>query len=134
LKPSANLSADTTYTATITTAASDVDGNSLDAMNNWSFTTIGGSTSNLLIRLYRNNSLVNYFPSIQTSYNASADNDIIQTRTASLVENLLLNLPVAVTIQGGYDETFATYDGITVLWGNLTVQSGALTVSGLAIH
>jgi len=38
LNPSANLVAGATYTATITTGATDVAGNSLSAPRTWSFT------------------------------------------------------------------------------------------------
>ncbi|MBN2161128.1 MAG: Ig-like domain-containing protein [Spirochaetes bacterium] len=55
--PSAELEPDTTYTATLTTAITDLSGNHLTAVKTWSFTT-GGSTSTVPAYCYEDTSAV----------------------------------------------------------------------------
>jgi methionine-rich copper-binding protein CopC len=51
LAPDANLDADTTYTATVTTAATDVAGNAIEADKVWTFTTASAGAGPAPVRL-----------------------------------------------------------------------------------
>ncbi|MCM2358998.1 MAG: S8 family serine peptidase [Geobacteraceae bacterium] len=75
-----------------------------------------------------------YFPSLQAVYNAAADGSAIQARGVVLVENSVLDRPVAVTLAGGYDGSYASATGFTSLEGSLTIRSGSLTVDRLAVR
>jgi len=75
-----------------------------------------------------------YYSSIQSAYDNAADGDIIKTTSMDFTENLLLNRPVAVTVDGGYDCDFAAAAGSTALKGTLTITSGMLTANNLVVY
>lgn len=75
-----------------------------------------------------------YYFTIQSAYDASSGDDLIQTQTGDISENLLFNLDVAVTLSGGYQSDFSTQNGFTNIHGSLTVSSGSVTIENLVIQ
>jgi hypothetical protein len=76
---------------------------------------------------------VNY-SSLQSAYDAAADNDLLQTQAAVLGESPILDRPVAVSIKGGYDTGFEAVTGVTTLLGTMTIRHGSATVDNLVVQ
>jgi len=58
----------------------------------------------------------------------------IMGRDTTFVESLLLDKNVTVTLLGGYDDTFSTATGTSVVTGTLTVRAGRLNAAGLVLR
>jgi hypothetical protein len=79
----------------------------------------GGSTGN--------------YNSVQAAYNAAANDGVIKLWRDDFDESLLCNRPVTVSIIGGYDTSFASRIGKSVLLGSLTIASGTVIIDGLQL-
>jgi hypothetical protein len=55
------------------------------------------------VRIVRAGSPVANYSTLLDAYNAAQDNDVIQSGAINLTENLTLNKPINLTIEGGYD-------------------------------
>jgi len=73
---------------------------------------------------------------IQPIYDTLAASDTIRVRGVALTESLLINNPaVAVTLEGGHDQTFSGIPaGMTTVNGSLTVRGTTLRVSRIMIR
>lgn len=92
-KPTANLAADTNYTATITTAATDLAGNAMLNDYNWTFVTAASSVNPPLVALGR-----------ASTYGIAATAGITNTPTTTVVDGDVVLNPTAtcnaVTVPG----------------------------------
>ncbi len=68
------------------------------------------------------------YGAIQDAYNVCANNDTINVQATSLTENLTFNRNVVVTVSGGYDGTFTTQTGWSVVTA-LSASQPTLTIS-----
>jgi hypothetical protein len=75
-----------------------------------------------------------YYSTIQASYDAATNNSTIKLWATDYTENITCNLPIAVTLQGGFDGGYATVIGTPVLHGSLTINDGTVTIDGLTIE
>jgi Ice-binding-like/Bacterial Ig-like domain len=108
--PTANLAADTQFTATITNAATDLSGNALVAgatPNPWSFTTGSGPNTT--------------GPTVTLTSPASGDTDVPLNAAVSATFSENMN-PVSITAPGTFTVTVAGAGGATVA-GNVTYDS-----------
>lgn len=69
-----------------------------------------------------------YYSTLQDAYDVAGDGAIIQSRATDFTENLTMNRPITVYVEGGYDAAYATHIGNTVLHGALSVSNGAVTM------
>jgi len=74
-----------------------------------------------------------YYGLLQLAYNAAATGAVIQAQGIIFTEDLSLGNSTDVTLEGGWDPTFSTQNGYTVLQGLLTVSEGQLVVDHLII-
>jgi hypothetical protein len=76
-----------------------------------------------------------YYPQLQNAFDAAVSNAVIQAKALSFVDNgLVLSRPgIAVKLKGGYDSSFATNGGYTILDGKLSVSAGTLRAERLKI-
>lgn len=76
-----------------------------------------------------------YYQDLQTAYSEARTGEIIQAtqNTFSGPFSLLRN-GIAVTVQGGYDVTYASQVGNSFLQGALTISSGSLVIDRLTIQ
>jgi hypothetical protein len=70
---------------------------------------------------------------LQSAYNDAVSDAIIQAKVGTFVENLGFSVSKNATLSGGYDGTFATQPGFTVLQGTLLIRQGRLAVDHLKI-
>jgi hypothetical protein len=74
-----------------------------------------------------------YYPTLTAAYAAVADGATLQAHFVTFTEGLLLDRPVTVILQGGYDYTYGSVSGVTTLHGTLTIRDGALIADKLII-
>lgn len=82
------------------------------------------------------------YQTLQSAFNAAITADTLKalatTSQTDFIENLTVNgglqNPFNITLQGGYESTFNTITGTTTLQGQVTIQTGSLTVDNIAIR
>jgi hypothetical protein len=74
-----------------------------------------------------------YFNNLTDAYNALTGDGTIQAREFFFEGDLTLDRYVAVILDGGYDSSYSTYIGNTVMKGRLTIIRGSLTAARLEI-
>ena len=96
------------------------------------FTTVAEAGSVFPVRILQNPSA--QFNSIQEAYNQAEEGNTIQCRDVTVYENLTLNRPVNVTIEGGYNADFsANAGGVTAIIGTLYVSNGKIYTKNIII-
>ncbi|MDA8084572.1 MAG: choice-of-anchor D domain-containing protein [Nitrospiraceae bacterium] len=74
-----------------------------------------------------------YCASVYAAYAGAADGDTIQIAARQFEGDLLLDRPVEITLDGGYDCAFDKVVGSTTLKGSLTISAGTLTANNLVL-
>lgn len=69
-----------------------------------------------------------YYSTVHDAYNAATDGAVIQSQNVTLVDSLIANYAKSVTLDGGYDACYSAKSGSTTLQGQITTNSGQLTV------
>jgi hypothetical protein len=80
------------------------------------------------------NGTVYFYSSLQAAYDAAEDGDIIMVIFVNFVENLLVNRNISVTLQGGYNGSYSTISGDTILNGDMLVSDGTLTIENFVLQ
>lgn len=77
-----------------------------------------------------------YFPLFQDAYNALLNDSTatIYANAADVLENLVFDRNIAITLKGGYDSSFGTSIGQTVIRGTLTITSGLVVLENIIIQ
>jgi len=79
-------------------------------------------------------SAVSFYSSLQVAYDAAENGDSIQSQETTLNETLNFNLNRQLTVQGGYDPTFLSQNGMTAISGILIIGSGTVTLDNLVLQ
>jgi uncharacterized repeat protein (TIGR02543 family) len=74
-----------------------------------------------------------YFSSLQAACNAALSGQTVQARIFTFVEDLALTKATDIIIQGGYDTSYLSQSGYSVLQGKLTVGRGTLVTERLTV-
>lgn len=76
------------------------------------------------------------YSTLQSAYNAAADNDSIRVQAVNFVGDLIVNRPVNITLTGGYDCFFVTRSGNTTVKGKIQTMPGGgkLTIGNIEIQ
>jgi len=85
--------------------------------------------------------LVDYDPStpiqtttsLQAAYNGADSSAIIRAGAKLFSEDLVLNRPIDITLDGGFDNAYQNKVGFTSLVGSLTIVQGTVVISDLII-
>lgn len=80
------------------------------------------------------NSPLTYFPTVQDAYNAGNNGDVIKLWAQPYNEDLVFNLPIEITIQGGYDGSYTNITGEATIKGKLIIRNGRVNANGLIIQ
>jgi hypothetical protein len=75
-----------------------------------------------------------YFLTISEAYSHTGTGGTIEAMEFLFTEDVTLDQPIPVILQGGYDNSFFEKSGLTTIHGLLTVQLGTLTVEDLEIR
>jgi len=73
------------------------------------------------------------FGSLQEALNAARDGNVIQAKSTAIQGDIALDNPVAVSLSGGWDDSYETVSGVTTIHGSLTVENGSMEVANLVI-
>ena len=73
------------------------------------------------------------YQDLQTAYGQAKDLSVIEMLAGTLTGSLYTSNPIDVTIKGGFDTTYTTNSGITVIDGKFTIWNGSLTVEQVRI-
>ena len=85
------------------------------------------------VRLERLSTFTPY-SSLQTAYAAAINGDIINGWSITYPENLLLNGAKSITLKGGYNQSYSSVIGSSVILGGITLASGTAIIDGIAIR
>jgi hypothetical protein len=76
----------------------------------------------------------NYFGLLQSAYNSAASGAVINAQGIAFTENLSCNLPIEVTIAGGWNAAFTTQSGSTAINGSLVISQGKVVANHLVVR
>jgi hypothetical protein len=125
----ATLAPGRTYTATVTTGATDLAGNNMAANSAWNFTT--SAAGSCAVRV--DGGLC--FATITNAYGLAELNSRIETASSLPGAAVDINRGVPVTLAGGYSSTAFSETGRTsTTVSSITVTSGALTVDRITVN
>ncbi len=71
---------------------------------------------------------------LQTAYNAAGSGATIQSKVATYTGSFTAGQNKAVTIKGGYDCSFTTNSGTTIINGNMNINNGTVTIEGIKVQ
>ncbi|GAM09430.1 immune inhibitor A [Geobacter sp. OR-1] len=71
---------------------------------------------------------------LQAAYNSIDSTATVRAGAKGYIEILVFNRPIAVTLDGGFDNTFQNKSGYTELRGSLTIEHGTAIVNDLIIR
>jgi vibriolysin len=73
------------------------------------------------------------FTSIFDAYNSLLSDNVLQIKEVRVVENLIFNRNLTVTLRGGFDPASGTCTGFTSLQGSLVISNGTVIVENLIL-
>src|SRR5208282_2242969 len=73
------------------------------------------------------------YPTIQNGYNAAGNGDTIQVQAGTYTENDNFNNPISVAFIGGFNSSFSTDNGSSIIEGSLTISAGIVTAENIII-
>jgi hypothetical protein len=74
-----------------------------------------------------------YHQTIQQAYNAAGDGDPVQVQTGTYTENLAVDLPKSITVEGGYSVLFTPDSFTSIILGDVNVSDGIVTFESIVI-
>lgn len=75
-----------------------------------------------------------YFDTLQAAYDAAVSGEVIQLQAVTFMETDLLNRDIAVTVEGGYDDSFITNNGgLSLLQGSIRTAGGSATMKNIRV-
>jgi subtilisin family serine protease len=84
---------------------------------------------NCMYAVKRTGSGTAYSDFLQYVYSTASDLDNIYTQDALFIETIDFNLPISVTLEGGYNCDYSSNTGgTTTINGNMTISNGTLTI------
>jgi hypothetical protein len=72
-----------------------------------------------------------FYGSLQSAFDATADNWTIQSQVTIPAGDLLVDRNITTILSGGYDSSFTSQSGNTVMFGNVIISDGTLEVKNL---
>jgi hypothetical protein len=78
--------------------------------------------------------LLNSYRSVTEAYLAISDGDVLKVKGIEFLEDLVLDRPIAVTLKGGFDSSYFSSTGTSVIHGTLVVGSGTVTIDNIVIN
>lgn len=74
------------------------------------------------------------YSTIQGAYSQCSGDDILEMQAVTFTEDLDFNSNISVVLEGGYDSSFTSQTGFTIVQGMMTIGSGKITVENLIIE
>jgi hypothetical protein len=73
------------------------------------------------------------YATLESAYNDSASGDTLNAQAMTYFEDLVLNLPVNVKLNGGLDSSYGPTAGFTSIKGSLKIRGGKLSCSKVVV-
>lgn len=73
------------------------------------------------------------YPTLQSAYAAAVNNDVIMAQAQTFNESLTANNSISVLIDGGYDTSFTSKQGSTIINGLPLISSGTVRMNNVKI-
>ena len=74
------------------------------------------------------------YSTVGAAYNAAASGNTIEVQAVETAESPVFNLPISVTIQGGYDGGFTSAGGNTGVGGQMTFRNGTVIIKNVVVN
>lgn len=74
------------------------------------------------------------YATVADAYAAAADGAAIRLAAAALTEALTFDRDISIDLSGGYESTFTTVTGQTIISGSLTLASGTVSLSDIVLQ
>jgi hypothetical protein len=74
------------------------------------------------------------YSTIQGAYNECPSGDVLEIQAATFTENLDFSSDISVVLEGGYDSSFTSQTGLTIVQGMMTIGAGKITAENLIIE
>ena len=75
-----------------------------------------------------------YYPTLMDAYVAAGDGDTIELLSGTITGDYIINLNKPVTFSGGYNCSYTSQSGNTIINGNLQILSGSVSIENLLIQ
>jgi hypothetical protein len=75
-----------------------------------------------------------YYSTLQNAYNTAGEGDLIQCKAVLLTQELSFDLDKTVSIEGGFDCSFSTIEGNTVINGSILNSNGSVTLENFSLE
>jgi len=75
-----------------------------------------------------------YYPTLAEAYRNAMDTDVIEIRAGTVVEDLIADKNVGVTLKGGFDDLFSpNRSGSTTIQGTIALRAGKVVMNGIRV-
>jgi hypothetical protein len=74
------------------------------------------------------------YASLQSAYAAAISGQTIQAQAGSYAENLVFGNPISVALKGGYDASYTTNAGSTLVNGSIDIRSGSVQSDNISVQ
>ncbi len=74
------------------------------------------------------------YPTLQTAYNAASTGSVIQCHAVRFNEDPVFSRDIEVTFECGYNCDYSSIMGETTIEGNITVDSGTVTIKKIVLE
>jgi PKD repeat protein len=126
--PSYEYTSDGIYSVKLTVTDGDGSVNSLTRTN---YISVGCAN----LPVWIEGTPAAYYSSLQTAYDEAFDGESIYSHAGALVENIILNRNITITIVGGFDcDYLDNSSGETTISGNMTINSGTNIIESVAVQ
>ncbi|MEJ2684772.1 MAG: fibronectin type III domain-containing protein [Candidatus Sulfobium sp.] len=74
------------------------------------------------------------YSTIQGAYSQCSSDDILEMQASTFIEDLDFSSNISVFLEGGYDSSFTSQTGFTIVQGTMTITAGKIRVENLIIE
>jgi Fibronectin type III domain len=96
--------------------------------------TVTASFDLLQVLRVQGSTPVGTYPTIQTAFDAALTGDIIELQAGTFTETPDLSSGVSTTLAGGFDQSFGSQAGYSVISGKLTISTGTVSINDIVIR
>ncbi len=96
--------------------------------------TVTASFNLLQVLRVQGSTPVGTYPTIQNAFDAASTGDIIELEAGTFTETPDLNSGASITLEGGFDQSFGSQAGDSIISGKLTVSIGTVSISSIVIQ
>ncbi|MFA5073121.1 MAG: PKD domain-containing protein [Nitrospirota bacterium] len=85
------------------------------------------------VRIKRNGVVSGSYTSLQAAYNVAQNQDVIEALAINFIENVNVNRPIIISMQGGFACGYAQQIGNSTIQGQVTTSDGSITMGNFEL-